>query len=255
MPNNSRPAWVSTVGRGKPGISAYGIVTSAFSSSANAPSPVPRMTATSGTIAVRVFTARTASVTETAFKLSGSPPLPLHPARAARRAGARAARGSRPCTAESGAPSPPSSPAPRSRRCALRRAAVSRSLRPHARSPAPRARQRRACPAQLLRRDERFVHRFLAFAKYPQLFGQCGEALLEDLALANRALQRVGDAHAKVVDSQRVVAPQRLPKLLLADVVRCQVEGFVVHGVSPPLGPKRAVPNRITVAPSRTAGA
>src|SRR5206468_7501804 len=49
----------------------YGIDASARSSLASAPRPVPRMTATSGTIAVRVFTARTASATETAFKLSG----------------------------------------------------------------------------------------------------------------------------------------------------------------------------------------
>src|SRR6266498_3197367 len=95
--------------------------------------------------------------------------------------------------------------------------------------------------AQLLRGDEGLVHRFLALAKHPQMLGQRGHALVEYLALAHRALQRVGDP---------------LAKLLLADIQRRQVERVVVHGVSPylaTLGPNRAVPKRITVAPSWTA--
>ena len=103
--------------------------------------------------------------------------------------------------------------------------------------------------AQLLRRDQRFVHRFLAFPEDAQLLGQRGNALLQNLAFAHRALQSVGDTHLEVFHAQRVVAAQGLPEFLLADIERCQVEGVVVHGVSS-LGPKRAVPNRITVAPS-----
>src|SRR6266545_828827 len=114
--------------------------------------------------------------------------------------------------------------------------------------------------AQLLRGDEGLVHRFLALAKHPQLLGQRGDTLVEYLALAHRALQRVGDPHAEILDTQRIVPTQRLAELLLADIQRRQVERVVAHGVSPPippippsLGPNRAVPKRITVAPSRAA--
>src|SRR5260370_1313865 len=57
---------------------------------------------------------------------------------------------------------------------------------------------------------------------------------------------RVRVADAEVVHAQRVVPAQGFAKVLLADVVRRQVERFVVHV----LGPNRTVPNRITVAPS-----
>src|SRR2546429_1827973 len=85
VPTNNRPACVSTVGALNPGISGYGIVASVCSSSASAPRPVPRITATSGTIAVRDWTARTASATATPVIFGRRVPE-------ARRAGARGAR-------------------------------------------------------------------------------------------------------------------------------------------------------------------
>ena len=108
--------------------------------------------------------------------------------------------------------------------------------------------------AQLLRRDERFVHRLLALAERAQLLGERGDALLEHRPVADHPLQRVGDPHAEVLDPDRLVAAQALTELLLADVERREVEAVFVLGLDHAvLAPNSMVPKRITVAPSSTA--
>src|SRR5437667_290834 len=68
--------------------------------------------------------------------------------------------------------------------------------------------------------------------------------------LPQDALQLVRDADAKVLDAERLVPPQPAAELLPAHVERREMEGAFAHAV---LGPKSAVPTRITVAPSSTA--
>ena len=108
---------------------------------------------------------------------------------------------------------------------------------------------------QLLRRDERLVHRLFALAEDAQLLREGRHALFEHLAVADGALQRICGAHAKVLDAAGLIAAQTLAELLLADVVRREVEDVVVHALVSVFsrGPNRAVPSRIIVAPSATA--
>src|SRR5436309_214048 len=107
--------------------------------------------------------------------------------------------------------------------------------------------------AELLRRDERLVHRALPLPVHTQLFPQGRQPLFEHRLLAQDPLELVRDAHAEVVDAQRLVAPQAAAELLLADVVRREVERVAAHVAARSRGPNRTVPKRITVAPSSTA--
>src|SRR2546425_1019764 len=215
-------------------------------SSARPPSPVPRITATSGTAAVRARTARSASsiirpsgravaverpqLGELALEQGAETgdvalELPLHLGGLLTDrllGGARLVQ------------QPP--------RLALRLA------HDHLRLALGRRARRLA---QLLRRDQRLVHGALALAVRPQLLAQRRHPLLQHGPLAQDALQLVGHAHPEVLDAERLVAPQRAPEFLLADVVRRQVERVFAHVA---LGPNRAVPKRIIVAPSSTAG-
>src|SRR5207247_4280273 len=129
--------------------------------------------------------------------------------------------------------------------------------------------------AQLLRRDQRLVHRALPLAVGAELLAQRRHPLLEHGLLAQDPLQLVRHADAEVLHADRLVAAQALAKLLFTHVERCEVKRGFAHvrssvfpfpcsasapasspaSPAPPvaLGPKRTVPKRITVAPSSTA--
>src|SRR2546425_214323 len=107
--------------------------------------------------------------------------------------------------------------------------------------------------AQLLRRDERLVHRALPLPVHAQLLPERRQPLFEHRFLAQDPLELIGDAHAEVLDAERLVAAQAAAELLLAHVVRREMEGVAAHVATAPLGPNSAVPKRITVAPSSTA--
>jgi hypothetical protein len=104
--------------------------------------------------------------------------------------------------------------------------------------------------AQLLRRDQRLIHRALPLAECAQLLGERDHALFEHGPLAQDALQLVGDARPELFDADRLEAAQRFPELLLPDVERCQVKAVFAHAA---LGPNSTVPRRSIVAPSSTA--
>src|SRR5207245_356472 len=87
----------------------------------------------------------------------------------------------------------------------------------------------------------------------PPPLPQCRQPLFAHRLLAQDPLELVRDAHAEVVDAQRLVAPQAAAELLLADVVRREVERVAAHVAARSRGPNRTVPKRITVAPSSTA--
>src|SRR5204863_8968707 len=107
--------------------------------------------------------------------------------------------------------------------------------------------------AELSRRAERPVHRALAPPAPAQLAPQGRRTLLEQRLLAQAPLELGRDAHAEVVDAQRLVAPQAAAELLLAHVGRRGVERVAAHVAARSRGPNRTVPKRITVAPSSTA--
>src|SRR5438552_3831862 len=107
--------------------------------------------------------------------------------------------------------------------------------------------------AELLRRDERLVHRALSLPVHAQLLPERRQPLLEHRLLAQDALELIGDAHAEVLDAERLVAAQAATELLLAHIVRREMEGVAAHCAIAPGGPNSAVPKRITVAPSSTA--
>src|SRR3989454_4092472 len=99
----------------------------------------------------------------------------------------------------------------------------------------------------------RLVHGALPLPVHTQLLPQGRQPLFEHRLLAQDPLELVRDAHAEVVDAQRLVAPQAAAELLLPDVVRRQVERVAAHVAARSRGPNRTVPKRITVAPSSTA--
>src|SRR5438445_231257 len=88
---------------------------------------------------------------------------------------------------------------------------------------------------------------------HTQLFPQGRQPLFEHRLLAQDPLELVRDAHAEVLDAQRLVAPQAAAELLFADVVRREMERVAAHVAARSRGPNRTVPKRITVAPSSTA--
>src|SRR5439155_890279 len=83
--------------------------------------------------------------------------------------------------------------------------------------------------AQLLRRDERLVHRALTLPVYAQLLPERRQPLLEHRLLAQDPLELVGDAYAEVLDAERLVAAQAATELLLAHIVRREMEGVAAH--------------------------
>jgi len=106
---------------------------------------------------------------------------------------------------------------------------------------------------QLLRRDERLVHRALALPVHAQLLTERRQPLFEHRLLAQDPLELVGHAHAEVLDAERLVAAQAAAELLLPHVVGREVERVAAHVAARSRGPNRTVPKRITVAPSSTA--
>src|SRR5256885_16768146 len=63
-------------------------------------------------------------------------------------------------------------------------------------------------------------HGALPLPVHTQLLPQGRQPLFEHRLLAQDPLELVRDAHAEVVDAQRLVAPQAAAGLLLPDVVR-----------------------------------
>ena len=101
--------------------------------------------------------------------------------------------------------------------------------------------------AELLRRDQCLVDRFVAFAERAELLVEAFCFGFELLVEARQAFQLLGDLVAELVDSLGIVAADRFAELVAANVERCEVEGFVHHAG---LTPKIIVPNRTCVAPS-----
>ena len=104
--------------------------------------------------------------------------------------------------------------------------------------------------AQLLRGDEGVVQRLVAFAKGPKLLVEPLCLLLEVLIRPNEAFDLGRDLIAELVDARFVVAAQRRPEIVPADVERCEMKGFVAHAYR---APNRTVPSLTIVAPSSTA--
>src|SRR2546428_13753613 len=102
-------------------------------------------------------------------------------------------------------------------------------------------------------RDERFVHRAFALPVHRELLPERRQPLLEHRLLAQDPLELVGDAYAEVLDAERLVAAQAATELLLANVVRREVEPVGAPVPTPPPRPNSTGPKRTTVPPPPTA--
>ena len=74
--------------------------------------------------------------------------------------------------------------------------------------------------AQLLRGDERFVDGLVALAKCAKLLVESARLRVEILVQSRETLELFGDLIAELVDALRIVAAQRFPELVSADVER-----------------------------------